>query len=302
MIRKHPGFTIVELLIVIVVIAILAAITTVAYNGIQNRARASAAQSLASQTARKIAAYVATDGSYPADLATAGVTDTSNLQYSVNNSASPATYCATASNGNASYYVSSTQSSPQPGGCPGHGQNGAVAITNLAANPRGINPTASGWFRPLIAADLPTTSSVSWNSRTDWTRFVWNGTGNNTARLRLPLASLTNGTSYTSSVLLGNNGTSPMTVTLDFCDQGATSVTLAAGEMRRVSFTASRATYDATYSFVDIGLNSTNATGVLATAAMVTQGTTTYSYADGDSTNWVWNGAANNATSTGPAS
>ena len=41
---KSPrsGFTIVELLIVIVVIAILAAITIVAFNGIQERARASA--------------------------------------------------------------------------------------------------------------------------------------------------------------------------------------------------------------------------------------------------------------------
>ena len=37
-----PGFTIVELLIVIVVIGILAAITIVAYNGVQTRARAMA--------------------------------------------------------------------------------------------------------------------------------------------------------------------------------------------------------------------------------------------------------------------
>jgi prepilin-type N-terminal cleavage/methylation domain-containing protein len=37
--KQQSGFTIVELLIVIVVIAILAAITVVAYNGIQDRAR-----------------------------------------------------------------------------------------------------------------------------------------------------------------------------------------------------------------------------------------------------------------------
>ena len=41
--KKQTGFTIVELLIVIVIIGILAAITVVAYNGIQERAKVSRA-------------------------------------------------------------------------------------------------------------------------------------------------------------------------------------------------------------------------------------------------------------------
>lgn len=59
------GFTIVELLIVIVVIAILAAISIVAYNGIQNRGKASASQSLASQVAKKIEIFNTTESKYP---------------------------------------------------------------------------------------------------------------------------------------------------------------------------------------------------------------------------------------------
>ena len=63
--KKDRGFTIVELLIVIVVIAILAAITIVAYNGIQTRARMSSAQSAATTMQKKLEAFNANTGAYP---------------------------------------------------------------------------------------------------------------------------------------------------------------------------------------------------------------------------------------------
>lgn len=62
---KRTGFTIVELLIVIVVIGILAAITIVAYNGVQSRARFSKMQSDIKSTQKYIEAYYAANGSYP---------------------------------------------------------------------------------------------------------------------------------------------------------------------------------------------------------------------------------------------
>jgi len=63
---RQSGFTIVELLIVVVVIAILAAITIVSYNGITTQANDAAAKSAASTAATKIESYQAKVGNYPA--------------------------------------------------------------------------------------------------------------------------------------------------------------------------------------------------------------------------------------------
>ncbi len=78
--NKSRGFTIVELLIVIVIIAILAAITIVAYNGITNRAKTSKAQSTASNIVKKFEAYNAEIGNYPANYAAFG-TDATRTYY-----------------------------------------------------------------------------------------------------------------------------------------------------------------------------------------------------------------------------
>lgn len=64
---KKRGFTIVELLIVIVVIGILAAIVIVAYSGIQVRARNSQTTSAARGYYSAFLSYVASNGKLPPD-------------------------------------------------------------------------------------------------------------------------------------------------------------------------------------------------------------------------------------------
>mgnify|MGYP002753650311 CR=1 FL=1 len=65
---KNQGFTLVELLIVIVIIAILTVVSLVAYNGLQNQAKTSAAKSAADAVAKKAELYNTAKSSYPTGL------------------------------------------------------------------------------------------------------------------------------------------------------------------------------------------------------------------------------------------
>ena len=76
---RQAGFTIVELLIVVVVIAILAAISIVAYTGISDRAYNSAVQNDIRNFANKIIEYNALNGGYPVGGRPSGATTSSHL-------------------------------------------------------------------------------------------------------------------------------------------------------------------------------------------------------------------------------
>lgn len=69
MVKKlAPGFTIVELLVVIVIIGILASITVVSYAGITQKATVATLQADLSNSSNKLKMYQATYGSYPTSL------------------------------------------------------------------------------------------------------------------------------------------------------------------------------------------------------------------------------------------
>ena len=69
---KRRGFTIVELLIVVVVIAILAAITAIAFNGIRQRANDTRRLSDVKAIQKALAQYHTVNGSFPAAVPNPG--------------------------------------------------------------------------------------------------------------------------------------------------------------------------------------------------------------------------------------
>ncbi|MEI6850926.1 MAG: fibronectin type III domain-containing protein [Candidatus Saccharibacteria bacterium] len=65
---KSSGFTIVELLVVIVVIGVLAAITIISYTGVSKKATIASQQSDLTGASRQLEMYKVDNGSYPATL------------------------------------------------------------------------------------------------------------------------------------------------------------------------------------------------------------------------------------------
>ena len=314
--HQHPdqnrrGFTIVELLIVIVVIGILAAITIVAFNGVQNKARASAAQSSVSQAAKRILAYAAENAdAYPVaegttgidNLSVIGISNSGSTTYQYSSSSSPRSFCVTATTGNRSYFTGSSATNLSEGACPGHGSGGASAITNLALNPHAVS--GGGW-----TSQTPASSAMT---------FVANGAQDGGSTFQI--------TTTTSNVLristtqaIGNVSTGDIiAVSMDIFAPASTTAQIELGVnavFPRSAVFAIAAGWNRVYGEVTIPAGTTNSpvtlvqlTSVPAIAAsqtwkasrvLITKGSHTSAYADGYSSNWVWNGTPNTSTSTG---
>lgn len=295
---RNTGFTIVELLIVIVVIAILATITIIAFNGIQNRAKSAAIKTELAAVGKQMHAWsIQNSDKFPSDITSAqslgilknssSVTFDGSTTYIVNNATNPANYCVTGSGSDGKKWTVTSTSSPQAieGEC----------VTNIYATP------TSGSLGCVSGATQ--VSNQAWGGRSDWRQILIPSTGGQ-CRSFFSLTDLVNGEPYKVSFSVVNQSSSPSNLAADFSDTSSATVPgaglLQPNQLTRFSFTGQRTTYDSTFRFLDIA-SATRPNNYLINDIMVTRGSTLYSYGDGNTSGWFWNGTAGASTSTGPA-
>lgn len=118
MIRRTSGFTIVELLVVIVVIAILASITIISYNGIQARATSASIVSFLNKASKQLAMSYINNDRYPDTLSATPegpitTPDDMIISYVPDNTAIPPTYTLSVTSKNIGYMASSSSAPSQ---------------------------------------------------------------------------------------------------------------------------------------------------------------------------------------------
>jgi len=114
-------------------------------------------------------------------------------------------------------------------------------------------------------------------------------TANSSAfRKYVSLSNLQNNRQYVASWEVYNDTASTISINVDWCDAGSTNYNIAAGQRRIVTATGSRATYDSTFRFTDLELNTLN-TSVLVREIIVELGTGFNTYFDGGTTAATYN-------------
>lgn len=78
--------------------------------------------------------------------------------------------------------------------------------------------------------------------------------GQSNYRLKIDDGILVDNTAYTISLEFYNNNTFDVQIQMDFCDVASLTPTFSPGEKRRIYITSTRATYDTTYRFMDVGV------------------------------------------------
>lgn len=313
---NHQGFTIVELVMVIIIIAIVATLVTSVFRGAQDRSNAAQVQSDLKNAKLELDTIAADTGVYP--TTTNGLTKSEGTEYeiNVNNNGEYPTFCLTASKGNISYRITDS-TTPERGSCAGHSSDGYAVVTNLLTNPSvEVNDGSYRWFGTSPGAGTnQRLNGIGLNGgygmKKTWT--VSPGTSSD-AGFYWHYPTPTAGKTYTCSAHAAASVNQQMRARIEYFDSTnarfnntmGTSQSVTANVLTRLSVTgtvpvgtvkincAVEVTAGASY------VNFAPGNSMWADAAMLTEGSTLYMYADGSSENWVWDGTPHASTSHGP--
>lgn len=185
---RDSGFTIVELLIVIVVIAILAAIVIISYNGIVNRAHETSLKSDLRQAGEQLLLDGVQNGTYPSDLASAdsgkGVKKGENTTYQYSTTSANKAFCLEGTSNKLPgkvFHFSSDDNQVVSGACaavaneptscptgfipiPGnatYGTTGGFCVMKYEAKSNGSNVTSTAASTPRIGDSYNTFVSIA---------------------------------------------------------------------------------------------------------------------------------------------
>lgn len=316
--KNNPGFSIIELVLVIVVIGVLTAISYVTYNNVQKSAQTAAVKEDLTGLAKDLRVYYIRNQTYPTDISQLGNRATTGTNYQF--TAYGSTYCVTGTNGITSYKISNTNQSPQQGGCPGHSVDGVTPIRNLATNP-GMEASTDN----INAVNVARYRTTWWKAGGSYSLYIFPTSqtssdsyvnlGGDAGGMRLGMQA---GKTYTLSVvqkipdaitstLHPNAG--KIQATYRVGSGSYQSVTAGPGNVagqRTISltFTLPAGTTEAYLRLYHGGRDDPEiyvSEEVYYDNIMLTEGSTVYSYADGNSSNWIWDGAPNLSSSRGTA-
>jgi prepilin-type N-terminal cleavage/methylation domain-containing protein len=237
--NKKYGFTIVELLIVVVVIAILAAIAILAFNGIQRRAGEAGLLADLKSSANKLEFFkIDNSDRYPVSLAAAGITDTTTARYQYTYNSETNAFCVTAFPVNSSltsYFIDDQAGGVAAAGtCSGHTDPGQVLVTTYTqrtslgtANWRAVDISGDGQKMVAVATTgfmrTSTNGGVSWTQQTgagsrSWTGVAISDDGQTivgVATTSTPVISTNGGSTWLTPAAAGSRSWEAVTISSD---------------------------------------------------------------------------------------
>lgn len=297
------GFTIVELLIVIVIIGILAAITIVSFNGVTNRAAIASAQADLNTSVKKLALYQVDNSTFPSSIDCSSTPATGSIclkpsgsgvftTYLADTTGSTQSYCLTITNKSNSYMT--TQD--------GNITSGGCTITNIVANPN-FESSILG-YDSYNGASL---SQATTGCQSGKCLMINVSSGNSRGVVyQSPTAQPINAYYTYSAYVKGPAGQTFLISARNtdavgnYLGEGGGGVAgTYTGSWQRVSTTPVLLSSPSTRPGMQI-VNDLAASGTIyVDSVMMTRGSTLYNYADGNTATWSWAGSVNSSTSSG---